>query len=226
MPNFSNTKLSMGNVVGSFVSGWPMEGYITQIFGQQSVSGNKHGGMDIAAPYGTPIYAADDGTIKAVNTWGSFGNWIVVGHADYLYSGYAHLSGFASSMWAGRFVQAGELLGYCGSTGLSTGNHLHWMVGPNPNFALNFTELRDPAEFIYYEEMDVALQERVSRLERLMGANGVSTTPVTVDNMGNPIMGGLITGEAAMQWMDAQGFSMHLGFAIQEAKVRKLWGGI
>lgn len=226
MPIFSNTLLSSGNSVGSHVSGWPMEGQITQIFGQQSVTGSKHGGMDIAAPAGTPIYSPDDGVVEAINTWGTFGNWVVLRHTDSLFSGYAHLSQFAVGLYVGQILPAGNILGYCGETGLAYGAHLHWMCCAVPNFPLDFNQLRDPNDFIFNEEFDVLLRERVDRLERLMGANGVSSTPVTVDGLGNPIIGGLIVGEAAMQWMDSQGFSMHLGFAIQEAKVRKLFGGV
>ena len=90
-----------------------------------------HGGVDFAAPTGTPIYAAGDGTIKRANRFGSYGNYIAIRHANGYETAYAHLNGFARGIRAGTRVRQGQVIGYVGTTGRSTGPHLHYEVHVN-----------------------------------------------------------------------------------------------
>jgi len=89
-----------------------------------------HNGVDYGAPTGTPLYAAKTGTIVKAGPNGGFGNFVLIGHGDlsgqYVTTGYAHLSRIVVSV--GQRVQRGELIGYVGSTGLSTTPHLHLEV--------------------------------------------------------------------------------------------------
>ena len=104
---------------------WPVDGgYISAHQGD----GRGHKGIDIAAPYGTPIYAAEAGTIIDAGTgWnGGYGNCIIIEHEDGNVSVYAHQAELAAEY--GDTVEKGQLIGYVGSTGDSTGNHLHFEI--------------------------------------------------------------------------------------------------
>ena len=87
-----------------------------------------HKGIDFAAPRGTPIYAAGDGVIERANRFSSFGNYIRIRHAGGLKTAYAHLNGFAAGISANKRVKQGQVIGYVGTTGRSTGPHLHYEV--------------------------------------------------------------------------------------------------
>ena len=88
-----------------------------------------HYGIDIAGlGYGKPIYAANNGTIYAVKYNSSFGYHIIINHNNGYYTLYAHMRAFASGMTVGKTVTRGQVIGYIGSTGMSTGPHLHFEV--------------------------------------------------------------------------------------------------
>jgi len=87
-----------------------------------------HKGMDFAAPTGTPIYAAGDGVVERANRFSSYGNYIRIRHNSTLKTAYAHLHKFAKGIGAGSRVKQGDVIGYVGSTGRSTGPHLHYEV--------------------------------------------------------------------------------------------------
>ena len=85
-----------------------------------------HKGVDLAAPTGTPVYATADGTISRANWFSSYGKFISIEHGADMQTRYAHLSQIVVN--AGDTVKKGELIGYVGSTGRSTGPHLHYEV--------------------------------------------------------------------------------------------------
>lgn len=87
-----------------------------------------HKGVDFAAPRGTPIKAAGDGVIERASPYGSFGNYIRIRHANGYQTAYAHLNGFARGVRAGKRLTQGDIIGYVGTTGRSTGPHLHYEV--------------------------------------------------------------------------------------------------
>lgn len=110
---------------------WPVDGgYISAYQGD----GRGHKGIDIAAPYGTPIYAAESGTVIDVGSgWnGGYGNCVMVSHDDGNVTVYAHQSSVAIEY--GDYVVKGQIIGYVGSTGDSTGNHLHFEVRSNGTY--------------------------------------------------------------------------------------------
>lgn len=88
----------------------------------------KHQGLDFAAPTGTQIMAAGDGVVEFVGPKGDFGNYIRLRHANEYHTVYAHLSRFGSGIRAGVRVSQGQIIGYVGSTGMSTGPHLHYEI--------------------------------------------------------------------------------------------------
>ena len=85
--------------------------------------------MDIGAPYGSPIYAAIDGVVAMAGRAGGYGNFVKLNHAGGVATGYGHMSRIAVSR--GQHVSRGQVIGYVGSTGMSTGPHLHWEVWKN-----------------------------------------------------------------------------------------------
>ena len=87
-----------------------------------------HTGVDFAAPHGTPIYAAGDGTIEKQGWWGGYGRYIRIRHNREYSTAYAHMTRFAKGMHEGKRVKQGQVIGYVGSTGRSTGPHLHYEV--------------------------------------------------------------------------------------------------
>ncbi len=90
-----------------------------------------HKGMDFAAPRGTPIYAAGDGRIVYIGRRGGFGNFIKIRHYSGLETAYAHMRGFKKGLKRGSKVKQGQTIGYVGTTGNSTGPHLHYEVHSN-----------------------------------------------------------------------------------------------
>lgn len=122
-----------GESATKFLMKTPINGArLSSSFGyrRHPISGyNKlHKGTDFAAPSGTPIYAAGHGTIERANRYGGYGNYIRIKHANGYQTAYAHMSRFASGMKAGTRVRQGDVIGYVGSTGASTGPHLHYEV--------------------------------------------------------------------------------------------------
>ena len=87
-----------------------------------------HKGLDFAAPRGTPIYAAGTGVVERANRYGGYGNYIRIRHTGGYKTAYAHLKGFAKGVRAGSRVKQDQVIGYVGSTGASTGPHLHYEV--------------------------------------------------------------------------------------------------
>lgn len=90
-----------------------------------------HKGMDFAAPTGTPIFAAGDGTIEKAGRFSSYGNYVKIRHTGSTRTAYAHLSRFAKGITPGTRVKQGQVIGYVGTTGRSTGPHLHFEVIEN-----------------------------------------------------------------------------------------------
>lgn len=88
-----------------------------------------HKGLDYAAPRGTPVLAAGDGVIEVVKHHNTYGNYIKIKHSNKRYATlYAHLDGFNKKIQMGIRVKQGEIIGYVGSSGMSTGPHLHYEV--------------------------------------------------------------------------------------------------
>ncbi|MEM7045734.1 MAG: peptidoglycan DD-metalloendopeptidase family protein [Pseudomonadota bacterium] len=103
-----------------------------------------HKGTDFAAPRGTPIYAGGSGRIEKAERFGGYGNYIRIRHSDTWGTAYAHLHKFAKGIRPGVRVRQGQVIGYVGSTGRSTGNHLHYEVLKNGT-QVNPMKMKQPA---------------------------------------------------------------------------------
>jgi murein DD-endopeptidase MepM/ murein hydrolase activator NlpD len=93
-----------------------------------------HTGVDWAAPNGTPIYASGNGTVEKVGWESGYGKYVRLRHSNGYQTAYGHMSGFARGMQPGTRVHQGQIIGYVGSTGLSTGAHLHYEIMVNGRF--------------------------------------------------------------------------------------------
>ena len=96
----------------------------------RTISGQElfHKGIDLAAPEGTPVYACKSGEVLSASIDSTYGNFIILQHENNMQSVYAHLSKFAVSE---GYVRSGTVIGYVGTTGLSTGPHLHFEIRTN-----------------------------------------------------------------------------------------------
>jgi murein DD-endopeptidase MepM/ murein hydrolase activator NlpD len=111
---------------------WPITGPITSSFGEREdpVLGNGEGefhpGIDISAPIGTPIHATADGVVTSADLVNGYGRMVAIDHGHGLMTMYGHMSGFAVT--AGQQVSKGQVIGYVGHSGRTTGNHVHYEV--------------------------------------------------------------------------------------------------
>lgn len=124
----------------------PTNGILSQNFGATKFAlkggyrGKYHNGIDIAAPIGTPIYAAEDGKIRKIENQdrfcrkGAYGKYVVIEHENNLTTLYAHLSSWNTNIKEGQIVKRGDVIGYVGKTGYATGPHLHLTVYSKPTF--------------------------------------------------------------------------------------------
>jgi murein DD-endopeptidase MepM/ murein hydrolase activator NlpD len=115
----------------SIPSRMPVEGVtLTSDYGMRThpvIGGRRaHKGVDLAGPTGTPVYATADGIVGMAQWFSSYGKYVQIEHGADLETRYAHLSGYTVS--PGQHVQKGQLIGYIGTTGRSTGPHLHYEV--------------------------------------------------------------------------------------------------
>ncbi len=109
---------------------WPVEGFVTGSFGERidpfNGEGAFHSGIDISSTYGHPVVAPADGVVTFADNMSGYGRMIVIEHGQGISTRYGHLSGFAVA--AGQTVHRGDILGYVGLSGRSTGPHLHYEV--------------------------------------------------------------------------------------------------
>lgn len=109
---------------------WPVEGIVTGSFGERidpfNGEGAFHTGVDISSPMGTPIIAPADGIVKATQYVNGYGRTVIIDHGHGISTLYGHLSGYSSTV--GESVHRGDVIGFVGSSGRSTGAHLHYEV--------------------------------------------------------------------------------------------------
>lgn len=137
-----------------------------------------HAGLDFRARSGTPIYAATDGRVDFAGRHGGHGNYVRLRHAGNMGTGYAHMSRIAVS--AGQQVRRGQVIGYVGSTGLSTGPHLHYeMYRGNQTIDPSSVRFVTRAELSGRELAEFRAQ--LQRLQRV--APGAALTPLMSDSV-------------------------------------------
>jgi murein DD-endopeptidase MepM/ murein hydrolase activator NlpD len=112
---------------------WPVIGHISDSFGERldpfSGEGAFHTGVDVSAEYGAPVHVTADGVVTVADTHTGYGRLVVVDHGFGITTCYAHLSSFA--VVAGTHIRRGEVVGYTGISGRSTGPHVHYEVRVN-----------------------------------------------------------------------------------------------
>jgi murein DD-endopeptidase MepM/ murein hydrolase activator NlpD len=112
---------------------WPVAGQITASFGERldpfSGEGEFHKGVDISITFGSPVHSAADGVVIAVETQPGYGHLVVVDHGNGMTTWYGHLSGFNAEV--GQQVHRGDPIGYSGTSGRSTGPHVHYEIRLN-----------------------------------------------------------------------------------------------
>jgi len=116
-----------GSVSSTGQLSWPVNGAFWSPFGMRN--GRMHQGIDIGAPHGTPILAADSGTVITSRYGGAYGNYVVISHGNGITTLYSHNS--SNAVKVGDYVSRGQVVGYVGSTGNATGNHIHFEVSVN-----------------------------------------------------------------------------------------------
>ncbi|MEM7172714.1 MAG: peptidoglycan DD-metalloendopeptidase family protein [Pseudomonadota bacterium] len=130
-----------------------------------------HRGTDFAAPTGTPIYAAGNGVIEAAGRKGSYGNYIRIRHNSSFKTAYAHMHNIAKGIKRNTRVKQGQVIGYVGTTGRSTGPHLHYEVIFN-NKQVNPLTVKLPTGEKLQGEVLAQFQKRVEEIDRMRGTGG------------------------------------------------------
>lgn len=143
-----------------------------------------HLGVDLAAPTGTPIMAASDGRVDFIGRNGGYGNQIVIDHANGYRTHYGHLSRFKKGLRKGARVKQKEIIGYVGSTGLSTGPHLDYRIQENGNFRDPFSLKFKPRSILQGKAMDQFKSARQALAQQLEEPEGkvLSVNNVVISN--------------------------------------------
>jgi len=133
-----------------------------------------HSGVDWAAPIGTPILAAGNGIVEEADRKGQYGNYVRIRHANGYQSAYAHMSRFGPGIRQGVKVRQGQVIGFVGTTGLSSGPHLHYEVLVNNRF-VDPMQIQVPRERRLTGKNAAAFQRERQRIEELMRRAPVMT---------------------------------------------------
>jgi murein DD-endopeptidase MepM/ murein hydrolase activator NlpD len=136
-----------------------------------------HTGVDLAAPRGTPIYAAGDGMVEKAGWASGYGQFTLIKHTNGYETAYGHQSKIAVK--AGTRVRQGQLIGYVGSTGNSTGPHLHFEVRINGRF-VDPLSVKLPRDRSLGAQYDASFKQTMAQIRDLMGRDA---TPVTVASL-------------------------------------------
>jgi murein DD-endopeptidase MepM/ murein hydrolase activator NlpD len=134
LDNLESYRGRMGSYLSNYPTIWPIRGQISSGFGwrRNPMSGRgseHHNGIDIPASTGTPIRAAGGGTVTFSGWNGGYGNTVIIDHGGGLTTMYSHNT--RNSAVVGQVVERGEIIAYVGSTGRSTGPHLHYEIRRN-----------------------------------------------------------------------------------------------
>lgn len=140
-----------------------------------------HKGVDFGAPTGTPIYAAGDGTIEIVRRENGYGNYLRIKHNAKYSSAYAHLSRYASGIKPGKKVKQGQIVAYVGSTGASTGPHLHYEILAN-NEQVNPANVKFKTGNVLAGKELIAFKGNMSKIEAKLASINRGNTVAMVDD--------------------------------------------
>jgi len=136
-----------------------------------------HTGVDYAAPHGTPIMAAGNGIVEKVGPTSGYGNFTLIRHTNGYETGYGHQSAFAKGIVPGAHVHQGEIIGYVGSTGLSTGDHLHFEIRVNGS-PVDPLRIRLPRGRVLEGELLAGFERERERIDALLATPGATPAKV------------------------------------------------
>ena len=136
-----------------------------------------HTGVDWAAPYGTPIFASGNGTVDKVGWEGGYGKYVRVKHSNGYETAYGHMSAFARGIEPGKRVRQGQVIGFVGSTGLSTGAHVHYEIVVNGRF-VDPMRIRLPRGRVLEGPVLAGFEKERDRVEGMMQYAQASSQPV------------------------------------------------
>jgi len=156
------------------------EGLVTSGFGSRRHPllqyTRLHTGVDWGAEMGTPIYASGNGTIEKIGWEGGYGKYIRIRHANGYSTGYGHMSAFARTMEEGKKVRQGQVIGFVGSTGLSTGAHLHYEIMINGRF-VDPMKIRLPRGRVLEGTVLTEFEQQRDRLDGMMSRPAAPARP-------------------------------------------------
>jgi murein DD-endopeptidase MepM/ murein hydrolase activator NlpD len=134
-----------------------------------------HTGVDLAAPRGTPIYASGDGIVERVGWVSGYGKKVEIEHVNGFETGYGHMSRFADGLKPGMRVRQGQVIGYVGSTGNSTGNHLHFEIKVNGR-VVDPLSVKLPRDKSLPAQYDQAFKQTIEQIRDLMQRDAAPMT--------------------------------------------------
>ncbi|MDP9103615.1 MAG: M23 family metallopeptidase [Pseudomonadota bacterium] len=166
----------LGKNIKGFLLRTPLDGArVTSSFGMRlhPLLGytRMHAGIDFGAPTGTPVFAAGAGVVKEERWAGGYGHWLKIEHQGGWATGYGHLSRYASGLHVGEHVAQGQVVAYVGSTGMSTGPHLHYEVMKGAE-KLNPTSAKVPQGTILGGRELLAFKSQKARVDQLLNKAG------------------------------------------------------
>jgi murein DD-endopeptidase MepM/ murein hydrolase activator NlpD len=126
-----------------------------------------HTGVDFAAPRGTPIYAGGDGVIERAGWVSGYGRYVEIRHVNGFETAYGHMNAIADGMKPGATVRQGQVIGYVGSTGNSTGNHLHYEIKVNGRF-VDPLSVKLPRDNSLPAQETAAFKQTIAQINDLM----------------------------------------------------------
>ena len=135
-----------------------------------------HQGIDFGAGSGTPVVAAGDGVVVEARRWGGYGNWVRIRHSGGFETGYAHLSRFGKGVRAGQRISQGQVIAYVGSTGASTGPHLHYEIWQNGK-RVNPVGAKVPQGTVLAGGELAAFRAQKARIDALVAGQGADKAP-------------------------------------------------
>ena len=130
-----------------------------------------HTGVDWAAPYGTPIFASGNGTVETAGWEGGYGKYVRLKHSNGYETAYGHMSAFARGIEPGKRVRQGQVIGFVGSTGLSTGAHVHYEIVVNRRF-VDPMRIRLPRGRVLEGPILASFEKERDRVEGMMQRKG------------------------------------------------------
>jgi murein DD-endopeptidase MepM/ murein hydrolase activator NlpD len=139
-----------------------------------------HKGVDFAVPTGTPIYAAGDGVVEKAQWVSGYGRYVELKHVNGFETGYGHMNKIADGMKPGTRVKQGQIIGYVGSTGNSTGNHLHFEIKVNGRF-VDPLSVKLPRDKSLQAQYEGTFEQTIAQIRELMQRDAAPITVASID---------------------------------------------